>query len=409
MKPKGIACIFGLACLCLVESLHAEEAIPPADAMQIARETGFRMKAAGFDRAESLGFVSDFLQQKYLVVADKITISNRDAEIDDAESQRKYLSVAPALRVTTVAAHEHCHAYLRKGRQHLPRSVAVAAEACAVIPDSSHGRTFDEAFCDLAAINVIGEPARVVLEALRTEEMGDGIERYQAYSPRVFELALAANDTKVADLVTRTANAMASACRHPEIAAFEGQLEGWYAQTLTKTLALNLSVSEEAIQPVEFPNIQQWRNQDANHFKRLRDGIDDSAIIGFVKVYGACRKQLAQHFLPVPTYAERTMERCSLARPEYDEVHCALAAAYVTGRVMGPSLREILDFRQLTDQMFGRQSLASHVLQDEHDYDVTDQLTSISDITQDFALRTEFACGAKPEELSTVRQRSGIN
>ncbi|MEN3374278.1 hypothetical protein [Dechloromonas sp. ZS-1] len=80
-----------------------------------------------------------------------------------------------------------------------------------------------------------------------------------------------------------------------------------------------------------------------------------------------------------------------------------------TGRVMGPSLREILDFRQLTDQMFGRQSLASHVLQDEHDYDLADQLTSISDITQDFALRTEFACGAKPEELSTVRQRSVIN
>lgn len=409
MKPKGIFYVFVLVCLCVLESLHATEAIPPADAMRIARETGFRMKAAGFDRAESLGFVSDFLQQKYLVVADKITISNRDAEIDDAESQRQYLSVAPALRVTTVAAHEHCHAYLRKRRQHLPRPVVAAAKACAAIPDSSHGKTFDEAFCDLAAINVIGEPARVVLEALRTEELGDGIERYQAYSPRVFELALAANDSNVADPVTRTASAMESACRHPELVAFKGQLEGWYAQTLTKALALNLSVSEEAIQPVEFPNIQQWRNQDSIHFKRLRDDIDDSAIIGFVQVYESCRKQLAHHFLPVPTYAERTMERCSLARPEYDEVHCALAAAYVTGRVMGPSLREILDFRQLTDQMFGRQSLASHVLQDEHDYDLTDQLTHIRDVTQDFALRTEFACGAKPEELSTVRQQSRIN
>lgn len=409
MKPKEIVCAFGLVFLLSLETLHAEEALPPANAMAIARETGFRMKAAGFDRAASLGFVSDFLQQKYLVLEDKVAISNRDAEIDDEELQRKYLTVAPALRIATVAAHEHCHAYLRKRRHHLPLQVAAAVEACAVIPETFTGRVFNEAFCDLAAINVIGEPAKVVLEALRTEEVGEGIERYQAYSPRVFELALAANNPKVADPVMRTASAVESACRHPELAEFKGQLEGWYAKTLTKALALNLGASEEIVQPVEFPNIQQWRNADALHFNRLRDSIDDPAIIGFVQVYGACRRQLEQHFLSVPTFAERTMERCSLTRPEYDQVHCALAAAYVTGWVMRPSLRDILDFRQLTDQLFGRNSLASHTLQDQHDYDLQDQLTRITDISQDFALRTEFACGAKPEELNAVRLRSGTN
>lgn len=409
MKPNGIACAFGLVFVLLLETLHAAEALPPADAMVIARETGFRMEAAGFDRAASLGFVSDSMQQKYLVMEDKVVISNRDVEIDDEGFQRKYLSVAPAFRVATVAAHEHCHAYLRKRRHHLPMQVAAAVEACEVIPEAFTGRAFDEAFCDLAAINVIGESAKVVLEALRTEEVGEGIERYQAYSPRVFELALAANNPKVADPVTRAASAMESACRHPELAEFKGQLEGWYAKTLTKALALNLGASDKIVQPVEFPNIQQWRNADAAHFNRLRDSIDDPAIIGFVQVYGACRKQLEQHFLSAPTFAERTMERCSLTRPEYDQVHCALAAAYVTGWVMRSSLRDIVDFRQLTDQLFGRNSLASHTLQDEHDYDLQDQLTPITNITQDYALRTEFACGAKPEELNAVRFRSGTN
>lgn len=397
----------------LLISLHASEAISPEEAMVIARETGYKMKSAGFDRAEFLGFVTDFDQQRYTAIKDKLTTSNRDPSIFDEKLRDRYLSISPALRVATVAAHEHCHAYLHKHRNQLPPRVARASEACSVIPDSETGRMFDEIFCDMAAVNAIGTPARILFETLREDESGftdtEGIKRYLSHSQRMLELALASNPRSIKNLVTRTAIAMETACRKPEVQEYAGKTEYWYGKWLTEQLAIAMGVATGDLPPIEFPKVTRQRKASAKDNQPLRQKVDNLAVIAFTRAYDTCRQHLDQHPLPALPNVEPTMARCSLSRSEYNQSYCALASVYATGWVMRPRLHSVHDYRLIADHLFGSNSLVAQVIQNEYDYNILDILPNNNESTKDFSLRAEFACGSVPKELLDAKRRSHDN
>lgn len=416
---RNITTILRLAAIvALLPFLHLEpacaaEELSPAEAMLIARETGYKMKSAGFDRAEFLGFVTDFDQQRYTATKDKLTSSNRDPIIFDEKLRDRYLSISPVLRIATVAAHEHCHAYLHKHRNQLPPRVARASEACSVIPDSETGRMFDEIFCDMAAVNVIGTPARILFETLREDESGftdtEGIKRYLSHSQRILELALASNPHHINNPVTRTAIAMETACRQPEVQEYAGTTEYWYGSWLTEQLAIAMGVATDDLPPIEFPKVTRQRKTSAKDNQPLRQKVDNLVVIAFTQANNACQQHLDQHPLQALPNVEPTMARCSLSRSEYNQSYCALASVYATGWVMRPRLHSVHDYRLIADHLFGSNSLASQIIQNEYDYNILNILPNDNESTKDFSLRAEFACGSVPEELREAKHRSHDN
>lgn len=374
----------------------AAPALTIAEILDITYVTGHRMRAAGFDRAENIryGRYISYAMDRDRLLIDDFTVTN-------PELMQQVEGLDPVEIHTSVAAHEHCHAFLAKQRNKLPPAVARASETCSVLPLDRYDHFFDEIYCDMAAISVVGKTAERMFEWYRQHEDRadpDSPERYKGHSYPVFKLALAALDPREKNPVKRAAKAMETSCRAPEVQALAGVFERRFSTKLTDTLATFTVVPKTQVAPISVPTVKEWRRGEGRRFEKVRLTTKDGPPMLFVAAYNACQAHFARHGLPDSPWPARAMQRCKLDRQAFDSAYCVVVA----GDVAKASLSATESYRDVTDEMFGRQSLASQIIQDQIDYRISIYDFEGPSNPKDISLRVEFACGAKPDELSDV-------
>ena len=379
-------------------SANAAPTLTPAEILDIIYATGHRMRAAGFDRA---GNLRTGLRMGYHYEVDTIEVENLN---NTSREYMQFLQDIPLADLyATIAAHEHCHAYLWKHVDRYPPAVSRAIDRCGVFPESGFKRFFDEVFCDLAAVNVVGKSSAVSIERFRQHddrEIESSIERYLGHSYPLFRLALVANDPREPNLVTRTAKAVASACMAPEVQALVGVKEREFSKTLTANFAEYVAVPKARIAPVApitLPTVREWRGSEGRPFERIRVKTGDGPPMLFVHAYRACKTQFATHGRPEFPGAARAMQRCKLDQQAFDDAHCVMLSGDIAKATDGG----LEDYRAVTDLVFGRESLASQIIQDNEDYYRYAGTASLGE-PDSVALRVELACGANPEELAEL-------
>ena len=351
---------------------------------------------------------------EYVIASDTVKLGSLREELTNPDLQRRYDRISTVDRVRAIAAHEQCHAFLIKHRHKLPTAVEDAREACRIFPEGRGGRLFDEEFCDMTAVNVIGKPAKEYFTILRREEGGGSrtkIEDYFRHSYPVFLLALAANDAHVRNLVTRTALAMKSACRSPAVQKWSGAMERRYGQQLAQEMAAYLPVNDAEPEPVDIPQLAKWRQSKSKDkaYRELSENFGDSPIMGFTQTFAACRRYLSHHSLPDSPYPTRTMERCKLTKDEFDGAYCAAVTRYVTSTVM-PAQSDTDEplYARIAAYHFGPDSLPVRLMEEERDLNISVFATTDKKNPKDISLAIEHACGAKAEELSEQLSQYGM-
>lgn len=377
-------------------SAHAATPLTPAEILDIIYATGHRMRAAGFDRA---GNLRTGLLMGYHDEVDTIEVENLG---NTRPEYMQFLQDIPLADLyATIAAHEHCHAYLWKHVNRYPPAVSLAIDRCGVFPESGFKRFFDEVFCDLAAVNVVGKSSAVSIERFRQHddrEIESSIERYLGHSYPLFRLALVANDPREPNLVTRTAKAVASACMAPGVQALVGVKEREFSKTLTANFAEYVAVPKAQVAPITLPTVRAWRGGEGRPFERIRVKTGDGPPMLFVHAYRACKTHFATHGRPEFPGAARAMQRCKLDWQAFDDAHCVMLSGDIAKATDGG----LEDYRAVTDLVFGRESLASRIIQDNEDYYRYAGTASLGE-PDSVSLRIELACGAEPEELAEIR------
>lgn len=397
MKNRLRLVSFVLLAATLAWPAHADSGPTIAEILDITYATGHRMRAAGFDRAENIRYDEENIWYD----PETDTVGMRDFTLDHPEMMKEIEGVDLTELHTTIAAHEHCHGFLLKGRPQLPRAVAQADDACSVMPVDRYESFFDEIFCDLAAINVVGKSSEQIFERHRkfedAEREPDSIDRYLKHSYPIFRLAIAANDHSEPNPVTRSAKAMEAACSTPEVQALIGVKEREFSKRLTDKFAEFTVVPKDQIAPVTLPTVKEWRSGEGRPFEKVWGKTGDGPPMFFARTYHTCRAHFATHGLPTSPWPERAMQRCTLNQEAFDKAYCVAVSNEVASR-MG----DVKHYRPVTDQMFGRESLASRIVQDDIDYRMSVYDTEEPNNPKNISLRIEFACGAKPEELAEV-------
>ena len=136
--------------------------LTPAEILSISRATGQQMKRSGFDQANNLSWAQG--------AGDAYDPQTDTVSVHPVSDDATVAGISLSQQLAATAAHEHCHAYLWKQRHHLPAVVRRAADRCNVLPQGMGGRTFDELFCDMAAIVTQGDSARQAFLTLREGE-----------------------------------------------------------------------------------------------------------------------------------------------------------------------------------------------------------------------------------------------
>jgi hypothetical protein len=405
-----------LSLLCLIPLLcmpvHAEEPLTTAQAMSIAYQVGWKMKEAGFDRAENVRALPE-LPFSYISETDTVTLStDDDEEIVAIEMRKLYLSVPWRERLTAIAAHEQCHAYLVKHRHQLPDAVAQAATACQIFPEASSGRMFDEVFCDIAAVNVIGKSAEIVFTAMRADsDNGDKTDslRYMHHSYPVFRDALIANNKKENNLVTQTAKALQAACDLPETKAFVGTQEKIYGEKLTADFLDFMNIPAGKFPPIQIKPFKQLSLADRKRLKMMREEVGEAPLQGFLAVNNACIQFMSHPGLPASTYVTRAIERCKLTKEQFEQAYCTSVASEITPRVMPHGKNSDEEYIKISNFEFGKNSFSSRLLLDQMTYQLPVYATGKKGDPMDISLRIEFACGANPAELIEARLSAWIS
>lgn len=117
----------------------------------------------------------------------------------------------------------------------------------------------------------------------------------------------------------------------------------------------------------------------------------------FVHAYRACKAHFAAHRRPNFPGATRAMQSCKLDQQAFDDAYCMV----LSGDVALATTGKLEEYRFVTDLVFGRESLASQIIQDNEDYYRYAGNVSLGE-PDSIALRIELACGAKPEELAEI-------
>lgn len=392
---------------------HGDEPLSPSVVVDIGTRVGWQLKNAGFDMAQHILAIDD-ASDEYVTESDTVKLGSIREELTSPDLQRRYDRISTVDRLRVIAAHEQCHAFLIKHRHKLPTAVQDAREACRIFPEGRGGRLFDEEFCDMTAVNVIGNPAKEYFTVLRREEGGGSrtkIEDYFRHSYPVFLLALAANDVRIRNPVTRTALAMRSACRSPAVQKWAGAMEHRYGQQLTQEMAAYLPVTVGEPEPVDIPPLAKWRQSKSKDkaYRYLSEDFGDSPIMGFTQTYAACRHYLSHHSLPDSPYSTRAMERCKLTKDAFDSAYCAVVTRYVTPMVMSAQsdTKESL-YAQIAAYQFGPDTLPVRLMEEERDLNISIFATTDRKNPRDISLAIEHACGAEAEELSEQLSQYGL-
>ena len=246
-----------------------------------------QMLNAGFDRAQNVRSVSDS--------SDAYDPSSDTVKLDPAYDEYPESGVSLRDRVASIAAHEHCHAYLIKHRHQLPKVVREAADACQIFPEAFGGRMFDEVFCDLAAINVIGKPAKTLFNVMRADGDSDDtsdVRRYMHHSYPVLKLALAANNRHDRNLVRRTAHAMRVACIEPEVQKFSGSQEEILSERLSKKLAEYLHLPNGDAPLVTMLPYKKLPRAVRTKMDQMRREVGEAPLHGFLAAHAACQNAI---------------------------------------------------------------------------------------------------------------------
>ena len=136
--------------------------LTPAEILSISRATWQQMKRSGVDQANNLSWAQG--------AGDAYDPQTDTVSVHPVSDDATVAGISLSQQLAATAAHEHCHAYLWKQRHHLPAVVRRAADRCNVLPQGMGGRTFDELFCDMAAIVTQGDSARQAFLTLREGE-----------------------------------------------------------------------------------------------------------------------------------------------------------------------------------------------------------------------------------------------
>lgn len=372
----------------LTFSCHAQEPLSPAQRMQIAHQVGMQMLNAGFDRAQNVRSVSGS-NDAYEPSSDTVTL-------DPAYDEYAESGVSLRDRVASIAAHEHCHAYLIKHRHQLPKVVREAADACQIFPEAFGGRMFDEVFCDLAAINVIGKPAETLFNTMRAYgDSGDAsdVRRYMHHSYPVFRLALAANSLDDRNLLRRTAHAMNAACLEPEVQKFSGSQEKILSERLSKKLAEYLHLSDEDAPVVTMLPYKKLPRTVRIKMDRMRREVGEAPLQGFLAVNAACQKTIESGLITPSSYGAEAMGRCNITKSDFNTAYCASIATEVTSQVAPRGQYGEQAFVKVAAWKFGESNLSAMLVHDQIKLDLPIYAKSVSGDPQDISHWIEFACG----------------
>ena len=372
----------------LTFSCHAQEPLSPAERMQIAHQVGMQMLHAGFDRAQNVRSVSDS--------SDAYDPSSDTVKLDPAYDEYPESGVSLRDRVASIAAHEHCHAYLIKHRHQLPKVVREAADACQIFPEAFGGRMFDEVFCDLAAINVIGKPAETLFNTMRADsDSGDAsdVRRYMHHSYPVLKLALAANNLHDRNLVRRTAYAMHAACLKPEVQKFSGNQEKILSERLGKKLAEYLYLPNGDAPLVTMLPYKKLPGAVRTKMDQMRREVGEAPLQGFLAVHAACQNVIEAGLISPSTYGAGAMEHCNLSRNGFNAAYCASIAAEVTSQVVprGQNGDEVL--AKVAAWKFGEHSLPAKLVHDQIKFNLPIYAKAVFGDPQDISHWIEFSCG----------------
>lgn len=383
----------------------AEPSPTPADYLAISRATGERLLRAGFDQANRLRWDMDS-GEMYDPRIDTVVVQAPEIDVgDDAEAQRIsaiYNSVPLAEHAAVFAAHEHCHAYLWKHRHHLPRAVRQAAKTCNVLPQAVGGRTFDELFCDMTSVVMVGESAKKLLLALRAYEdptlgKADAAPDFVGHSYPLLRTAIMA-DKHERNPVQRVAHAVETACQTPAFQALRGQEERSMATKLSEELNKAMTWPDGGKVSVKITPIAELNKQQHRLLAPLSKDVGESIVLGFVGSYEACHGSIGKGKLPVSADAERAMARCGLTPVRYAQAFCSTLASDVSIYQTKTSFSYELAVRAVTDRLFGKDSFPSRLAQADYDFGLS--IYSTRNTVRDISLRIEYACGAEPAELA---------
>lgn len=388
-----------LACLLGASIPLGAEELTPAEILSISRATGQQMKRSGFDQANNLSWT--------LGAGDAYDPRTDTVSVHPVSDDATVAGISLSQQLAATAAHEHCHAYLWKQRHHLPAVVRRAADRCNVLPQGMGGRTFDELFCDMAAIVTQGDSARQVFLAFREREdwSADDPESppdYDGHSHPLLKAAIAADGHEQNQLV-RTANAVASACQRPDYQVLRGVEERRMAEKLSH--ALGKAMHWLRVPPkVSITPFAQMRKHERTHLEPIRRDAGESIPLAFLGAFQACRQAMARQFPNLP-YARQTMARCHLRPVQYAEAFCGVLSLELAGDVARSSFSYTGEVRQVVRAQFGHQSLLAKLAQAEHDYAFS--VYASGDVVKDIGARVEYACGASPETFNGLVRIDG--
>lgn len=362
--------------------------LTPAEILSISRATGQQIKRSGFDRANNLSWT--------LGAGDAYDPRTDTVSVHPVSDDVTVAGISLAQQLAATAAHEHCHAYLRKRRHHLPAVVRRAMDRCNVLPQGMGGRTFDELFCDMAAIVTQGDSARQVFLALRESEDRSAEDPesppdYEGHSYPLLKAAITADGHEQNPLV-RTANAVTSACLRPDFQALRGVEERRMAEKLSYTLGKAMHWLR--VPPkVTITPVAQMRKRERARLEPIRRDVGESIPLAFLGAFQACRQAMARQFPNLP-YARQTMARCHLRPVQYAEAFCGALSLELAGDVARSSFSYTGEVRQVVRARFGHQSLLAKLAQAEHDYALS--VYASGDVLKDLGARIEYACGTLP-------------
>lgn len=366
----------------------AESSLSSAERMEIAHQVGMQMLNAGFDRAQNVRSVSDS--------SDAYDPSSDTVKLDPAYDEYPESGVSLRDRVASIAAHEHCHAYLIKHRHQLPKVVREAADACQIFPEAFGGRMFDEVFCDLAAINVIGKPAKTLFNVMRADGDSDDtsdVRRYMHHSYPVLKLALAANNRHDRNLVRRTAHAMRVACLEPEVQKFSGSQEEILSERLSKKLAEYLHLPNGDAPLVTMLPYKKLPRAVRTKMDQMRREVGEAPLHGFLAAHAACQNAIEAGLISPSTYGAGAIEHCNLSRNGFNAAYCASIAAEVTSQVVprGQNGDEVL--AKVAAWKFGEHSLPAKLVHDQIKFNLPIYAKAVFGDQQDISRWIEFSCG----------------
>lgn len=388
-----------LACLLGASIPLGAEELTPAEILSISRATGQQMKRSGFDQANNLSWT--------LGAGDAYDPRTDTVSVHPIADDATVASISLAQQLAATAAHEHCHAYLWKQRQHLPAVVRRAADRCNVLPQGMGGRTFDELFCDMAAIVTQGDSARQVFLALRESEDRSAEDPesppdYEGHSYPLLKAAIAADGHEQNSLV-RTAKAVASACLRPDFQALRGVEEKRMAEKLSR--ALGETMHWLRVPPkVTITPFAQMPKRERARLEPIRRDVGESIPLAFLGGFLACRQAMASQFPNLPD-ARQTMARCHLRPVQYADAFCGALSLELAGDVARSSFSYTGEVSQVVRARFGHQSLLAKLAQAEHDYALS--VYASGDVVKDIGARLEYACGALPEAFNGLVRIDG--